>query len=364
MSTQPISITHVEIIPLDIPLKTPFTIAIGKKDSIQNVLIKIRLTNGVEGLGEAAPLEPINWENQATVLATLHSCKDFLLGKDVAEYRKIAHQIKGVFSIQATARCVIEMALLDAYTQTLGLPLYRFFGGAQNAIETDYTIDILPADQAKNLAASLTQRGYKTIKTKVGKHMDEDIDRILAIKEGAPGCNLMIDANQGFSVKQALTFLDKLADQHITPVLFEQPVIKHDLDGMRFIRENTSIPVAADETVFTAANAMAVVKSGCADIINIKLMKSGLIEALDIAAIARRANIGLMIGCMLETTLGLGCAAHFAAGLGGFQFVDLDPHLDPADNPFTGGPDFREALYDLSGIEKGIGVSLKPIKNE
>tara|TARA_Y100001980_G_scaffold46355_1_gene30706 strand:+ start:145893 stop:146975 length:1083 start_codon:yes stop_codon:yes gene_type:complete len=359
MSTQPTRIIDIEIIPLDIPLKTPFTIAIGKKESIQNVLIKIRLANGVEGLGEAAPLEPINGENQATVLATLHSCKDFLLGKDVEEYKQIASQIKGVFHVQAAARCAIEMALLDAYTQTLGLPLYRFLGGVQDAIETDYTIDILPADQAKDLAAALTQRGYNTIKTKVGKHMDEDIDRLLAIKEGAPECDLMIDANQGFSVKQALTFLDKLADQQITPVLFEQPVIKHDLDGMRFIRENTPIPVAADETVFTAADAMAVVKSGCADIINIKLMKSGLIEALDIASIAKRANIGLMVGCMLETTLGLGCAAHVAAGLGGFQFVDLDPHLDPADNPFIGGPDFREPQYLLSADVPGIGITLK-----
>ena len=359
MSTQPTRIIDIEIIPLDIPLKTPFTIAIGKKDSIQNVLIKIQLANGVEGLGEAAPLEPINGENQATVLAMLHSCKDFLLGKDVVEYKQIANQIKGVFHAQAAARCGIEMALLDAYTQTLGLPLYRFLGGSQDSIETDYTIDILPADQAKDLAAALTRRGYNTIKTKVGKHMDEDIDRLLAIQEGAPGCDLMIDANQGFSVKQALTFLDKLADQQISPVLFEQPVIKHDLDGMRFIRENTSIPVAADETVFTAADAMAVVKSGCVDIINIKLMKSGLIEALDIAAIARRANLGLMIGCMLETTLGLRCAAHVAAGLGGFQFVDLDPHLDPADNPFEGGPDFREPQYLLSTDIPGIGITLK-----
>ena len=359
MSTQPTRITDIEIIPLDIPLKTPFTIAIGKKESIQNVLIKISLANGVEGLGEAAPLEPINGENQATVLAMLHSCKDFLLGKDVVEYKLIANQIKGVFHVQAAARCAIEMALLDAYTQTLGLPLYRFLGGVQDAIETDYTIDILPADQAKDLAASLTRRGYNTIKTKVGKHMDEDIDRLLAIQDGAPGCDLMIDANQGFSVEKALTFLDKLADHKITPVLFEQPVIKYDMDGMRFVRENTSIPVAADETVFTAADAMAVVKSGCADIINIKLMKSGLIEALDIAAIARRANIGLMIGCMLETTLGLGCAAHVAAGLGGFQFVDLDPHLDPSDNPFTGGPDFREPQYLLSADVPGIGITLK-----
>lgn len=353
-----LKIKDVKIEAVGITLNEPFAIAIGTKYKIENALLTIVLENGIEGYGEAAPLEPVNGENQATVLATLHSCREFLIGKEVAAYRQLAQHLKSVFWAQVTARCAVEMALLDAFTKALNIPLYQFFGGAENTIETDYTVDIMPAAQAKNNAADLSRRGYRVIKTKVGKKITDDIDRIMAIAEGAPDCGILIDANQGYSSTNALYFLEELERKGIRPVLFEQPVNKNDLEGMRFVKEHTSVPVAADESVFSAADALRVVRAGCADFINIKLMKSGLLEAIDIATIARNANIGLMIGCMLETKLGLGCSVHFAAGLGGFSFVDLDPHLDEANDPFVGGPAFKEPYYSLSEAA-GIGLSKK-----
>jgi len=199
-------------------------------------------------------------------------------------------------------------------------------------------------------------QGYRILKTKVGKNLIDDIDRILAIIDGAPDCRLILDANQGYTPVQAVRFLKELEKNNIWPELFEQPVKRQDMQGMRFVKDNSAVPVAADESVFTAADAIGVVRTGCADLINIKLMKSGIIEALDIAAIARSANIGLMIGCMLETRLGLGASVHFAAGLGGFDFVDLDPHLDPGKDPFAGGPEFEPPFYSLSDVKAGIGV--------
>ena len=352
-------IKQVSVETINIPLDEPFTISTGTKYNIENVLITVRLENGIEGYGEAAPLEPVNGESQATALATLNSCKDFLTGKDAAQYRQISKELKKVFWAQVTARCAIEMALLDAFTKSLDIPLYQFLGGAENQLETDYTVDIVTAEIARASAFKLEKKGYRLIKTKVGKNLNDDIDRILAIREGAPGCGIMLDANQGYSPREALHFLEELEKKHIRPELFEQPVVKHDLQGMKFIRDHTSIPVAADETVFTSADAIRIVQTGCADLINIKIMKSGIVEALDIAAIARSANIGLMIGCMLESSLGLGCSVHLAAGLGGFSFVDLDPHLDPAQEPFTGGPAFKDPVYMLSESLPGIGVVKK-----
>jgi L-alanine-DL-glutamate epimerase-like enolase superfamily enzyme len=125
---------------------------------------------------------------------------------------------------------------------------------------------------------------------------------------------------------------------------------------MRFVKDHTSVPVAADESVFTSSDAINVVRTGCADVINIKLMKSGIIEALDIVAIARSANIRLMIGCMLETSLALGCSVHFAAGLGCFDYIDLDPHIDPEKGPFTGGPAFNAPFYSIPEELPGIGI--------
>lgn len=353
-----LAIKKVTLKRLNIALDEPFTIAIGKKVKIENVLIILELANGIKGYGEAAPLEPINGENQATVFATLKSSEGFLKGKNVSDYKKIAKDLKNVFHNQVTARCAVEMALLDAFTRSLDIPLYKFFGGVTRKIETDFTIDIVPPEIAENNASRLAGKGYRKLKTKVGKNMTDDLERIKAISKGAPECGLIIDANQGFSPFEASWFLENLEKEGIRPDLLEQPVLKTDLQSMKYVRDRTTIPVAADESVFTAADAINIVKTGCADVINIKLMKSGIIEALDIAAIARSANIRLMIGCMLETRLALGCAVHFAAGMGGFDYVDLDPHLRQDQDPFSGGPAFAEPFYEIDNGLPGIGVSL------
>lgn len=352
-------IRKVKIDPIKIVLDEPFAIAIGKKDSIENVLITLELDSGIEGYGEAAPLEPINGENQSTVIATLNSVRDFLIGKNVSGYKMISKHMKSVFWAQVTARCAVEMALLDAFTKSLNIPLYKFFGGVINRIETDYTVDIMPPEIARTNAARLADKGYRILKTKVGKSLTDDIDRILAIREGAPECGMVLDANQGFSPPEAAFFLEELEKNGIRPDLFEQPVLKNDLQGMKYVKDRTSIPIAADESVFTAADAITIIRANCADVINIKLMKSGIVEAMDIAAIARSANIGLMMGCMLETRLGLGCAVHLVAGLGSFDFIDLDPHLRPEQEPFSGGPEFREPFYEISDKLTGIGASRK-----
>jgi len=352
-------IKAVTIEPIDVALDEPFTISLGVQHSIKNVLITVLLENGVVGFGEAAPFESINGENQATVLAALNSYRDFLIGKDAADVVRISRHMKSAFWAQVTARCAVEMALLDAFTKSLGLPLYKYFGGMENRIETDFTIDMLTPSAARKNAGILTQQGYNILKVKVGKNIKEDVQRIMAVLEGAPDVQFTMDANQGFTPSNAVHFLEELERRDIRPVLFEQPVLKTDLDGMKFVKDHTCVPIAADESVFTSADAINIVRKNCADVINIKIMKSGLIEALDIAAIARGANIGLMMGSMLETRLALSCSVHLAAGLGGFSHIDLDPHIDPEREPFTGGPEFKDPYYRLSDKVPGIGIRKK-----
>lgn len=334
----------------------PFPIALGVMTNLDNAFVRIVLENGIEGYGEAAPIMTINGENQQTILGTLNSCREFIVGQDINNYRSIAYTLKSAFWAQSAARCAIEMALLDAYTKTLGIPFYRFLGGTETKIETDYTIAIVPAYEAKRQAIRLASEGFRVIKTKVGVNLKEDIDRVLAIKDGAPECGLLIDANQGYNPKTALRFINEVVKHDIYPVMFEQPVLKSDLAGMKYVRDNTEILVGADESVFTRADAINVVRTGCADAINIKLMKSCIIEALDIAAVARSANLKLMIGCMVETNLALACAVHFAAGVGGFDFMDLDPSFDATKCPVRGGPVYSPPYWTI-GSGAGLGFS-------
>lgn len=348
-------IRSLEFEPLDIPLIEPFVIAIGRLDHVRNVLITITLENGAIGYGEAAPLEPINGENQATVLATLQTCAVLLIGRDVLHWRKLSHELAGLFSAQAAARAGLEMALLDAATKSMRVPLYQFFGGQSDRVETDISIPIVEPERARELAQGIAAQGVRFIKIKVGSGLAADVARTLAVRQGAPACEIQLDANQGYSAPEAVELLRELREQGVRVRLFEQPVPRYDRLGLKFVTEQGRVPVAADESVFGASDVLDLAQIGAANVVNIKLMKSGLVGGLDIAAVCRAANIRLMIGGMIESKLAMSCSAHFAAGQGGFDYVDLDTPFLLAEDPFEGGYRVEGPIYHLAGIQAGIG---------
>lgn len=351
-------ITQLDFQPLDIPLVEPFTIATGRLDHARNVLVRLTLDNGVVGYGEAAPFEPISGENQVTVLAALDAMRPLVIGREAA-WRAIARDLESSFHAQASARTAVEMALLDAVTRTWGVPLYRFLGGASDRVETDLTVPIVPPERAQELARAIAARGIQVVKTKVGQDVKTDLARVLAIRQGYPDCELILDANGGLTPTEALRLLDELGRAGIRPLLLEQPVPREDWAGMIYVTARSPVPIAADETVFTPADALRVAESRAAHVINVKLMKSGLMAALDIVAIARAAHLGLMIGGMIESRLAISCSAHVAAGLGDFRHVDLDTPMLLATDPFEGGYRQEKAVYHLESIKQGIGVRPK-----
>lgn len=357
-TTSATQIARLEAEPLNLPLLEPFTIATGRMESVRNVLVRVTLADGTVGLGEAAPFPPSGGETQETALAAVLGMQSLLAGQDAARWRPLAHRLEASFEHQATARAGIEIALLDALTRSWGVPLYQFFGGAQSQVETDISIPIAEPGHVNELAERYGERGANTLKIKVGTVVGEDIERVLAAQEGAPNCDLILDGNQGYTPYQAVELIQTLMDDGVRPILFEQPVHRHDLEGLRFVTERCGVPVAADEAVHTAADALRVARLGAANAVNIKLMKSGLVEALDIAAVCRAAHLQLMVGAMLESRLGAAASAHLIAGLGGFQFVDLDTPMLMSGDPFVGGYVQDGMVYDLSGVRAGHGVTL------
>ena len=355
------SSTHIERLtaePLTIPLLEPFAIATGTVSAARNVLVRVELADGTVGLGEAAPFPPSGGETQETALAALAGMRPLVEGSDAAQWRALAARLVASFEHQETARAGVEMAVLDAFTRAAGMPLFDFFGGAQHQVETDISIPIAPPDHMAALAEKYAERGARTLKLKVGTTLDEDADRVLAVVEGAPDCEIILDGNQGYTPSGALALLETLAAEDVTPILFEQPVHRHDLEGLRFVTERAGIPVAADESVHTASDALRIARMGAANVVNIKLMKSGFVEALDIAAVCRAAHIDLMVGAMMESRLGIAASAHFIAGLGGFRYVDLDTPMLLGSDPFAGGYDQDGMAYTLDSARPGLGVSL------
>ena len=360
----PTTIVALSAEPLDIPLLEQFAIATGRISAARNALVRVRLANGVEGIGEAAPFPPSGGETQETALAAVAGMVTLLEGHDVAQWRTLARRLTASFEHQATARAGVEAAMLDALTRTWGVPLYRYLGEAGATVETDITIPIESPEHMRDLARRYAEQGASTLKIKVGADLDDDLDRVLAVVEGAPDCDIMLDGNQGYTPSEALDLLRSLAQEDVAPILFEQPVHRHDLEGLKFVTERAGIPVAADEAVHTAADALRIAKMGAANVINIKLMKSGFAEALDIAAVCRAAHIDLMVGAMMESRLGIMASASFIAGVGGFRYVDLDTPMLLASDPFVGGFTQEGMVYHLDPSAPGMGVTLAEISED
>jgi len=346
-------IEAVEVWPLEVPLASPFEIALGTQHHCRNVIVEVRTAGGTRGYGEAAPTPHITGETRETVLAAGDAVTDSLVGRPVTDYRGIARFLRETLSAQSAARAGIETAVFDALCRSMDRSLAEFVGGRNAEVRTDDTISLEDPATAREYAADAAAAGFDELKVKVGDALDRDLQRVLAVDEGAPGAAIKADANQGYTVKGAVAFVDRLAERGVDLQLLEQPVRHDDLAGMARVRSAVDVPVAADESVFTRTDALRVVENEAADVLNVKLAKSGIVDALDVLGIARAANLEAMIGCMIETPVGIAAGAHLVAGTGDFSYVDLDGHFDLDDDRFETG-------YAPSLAVAGPGIGVEP----
>jgi L-Ala-D/L-Glu epimerase len=250
----------------------------------------------------------------------------------------------------------VEMALLDALTRSLKIPLWRFFGPRAATLATDITLVLAGPEQTRESVRAFVRSGFDRFKIKVGLDPEADLERVRIVHAAAPRAEIMLDANQGYTPPAALKFLRRLARCRIRPILVEQPVHRDDWDGMRWITRRSPSPICADESLRSVADVVRVARLHAAHAINIKLAKFGFLQAIQMAALARATGLSRMIGSMMETNLSATAAAHFAAGIGDFAYVDLDtPYFIPghaAANPWLS----RKGVYVLSRVPAGIGI--------
>jgi len=346
------------------PLATPFRIATGQHDELANVFLRLRTVDGLCGYGEAAVATHITGETVATTLSNLQIAAAALRGRRIVTAEEICREFAPTFAGNRAGLAALEMALLDLCARVRGVPLYRLFpptaaGASRLVFTTDITIVIGSLEAARDVAQKFAARGFTAFKVKIGKDEDLDLRRILAVRQAAPDCALILDANMGFTVDRMLTFLDQLDRCGARPVLLEQPVSKHDWQGLAALTTalaGSGTLVCADESVGTLAEARRAIDSNAVSAINIKSMKSGFLEGAEIARLASAHQMPLMLGAMMESALSITASAHFAAGLGCFDFIDLDTTFF-----LTGGMAHAPYLddsgtFDLHRAGHGIGV--------
>lgn len=362
--TQATTIRSLSIERLDIPLLRPFGMLREPQEIVRNLLVCIELANGSCGYGEAAPYPDITGETQEATWAALEGVRSIVEGGDVREWRKISQRLREPLDQARSALCALEMAVLDALTRTLKLPMWAFFGGVSTSLETDMTVTTGTVSEAAAQAQAIISRGISTIKVKVGTgKLGLDLERIEAVHAAAPSAPLILDGDGKLNADEALQLVSTLHIGMISPILFEQPVGAHELHAMSQVAKWGGVPVAADESVQCASDVYTIASLRAAQVVSIKLMRSGIVEALDIAAAARTTNLQLMMSSLRESILGTSVAACFAAGIGGFSYVDLDTPMFLAQNPFQGGAVRRGSTIDLSGISAGHGVTPRTSPN-
>ncbi|WP_251330995.1 dipeptide epimerase [Haloplanus pelagicus] len=344
-------IVDLSVETLDLPLSEPFEISLGVQHEARNVLVTVETEDGTTGYGEGAPIPPVTGETREAALATVRAAAEVVEGRPVGNYRRIVSELRSTFPGMVSATFAVETAVLDAFCREREIALSELFGATPSPVETDMTIPIVPAGTARERAARAVEQGYEHLKIKTGNDLDEDVDRVLAVREAAPEAALKVDANQGWTPKETARFAERVADQGIHLDLIEQPVAASDVVGLAEARRRVDVPITADETVFTPEDAIRVVREGAADIVNVKLGKSGPLAAADIASIAKGADLDLMIGCMLESAVGIHASAHLVAGIGAFSFVDLDGNRLLAEDVVetAEGP-----VHDISGPGHGV----------
>ncbi|AIF44650.1 dipeptide epimerase [Virgibacillus sp. SK37] len=353
-------IQNIETFRTAIPLHTPFKTALRTVTVAESIIVRITCEGGVTGWGEAPPTHVITGDSMASIEFAINNVfKPLLLGMDVNEREQIFEKLHGSMVGNSSAKAAVDIALYDCIANAANIPLVSFLGGYTKEIETDYTVSVNAPEEMAADARKYIDNGFNVLKIKVGKdQIEQDVKRIQAIRQEIGNETLIrLDANQGWKVKEAVKAIRQMESLGLDIELIEQPVKAHDIEGLKYVTDNTETPIMADESVFSPMDAKRILENQAADLINIKLMKAGGIhQAVKIATLAEVYGVECMVGSMIETKLGITAAAHFAASQPNVTRFDFDAPLMLTDDLIQGGVTYEGKVIRL-GTAPGLGIN-------
>jgi L-alanine-DL-glutamate epimerase-like enolase superfamily enzyme len=355
-----IKITQIEIFKLNIPLIEPFIISLGTIIEANNILVRIHTNSGIYGMGECCPYIYIVGETQESEFEIAQKIAQLLKGKNPLRIEDRLAEINRVVKFNPTLRSAFDMALYDILAKYAQLPLYVLLGGTNDRkIFTDMTVSLNAPDLMAAQALRFKNQGFKSIKVKLGTSKNDDVARIHAIRKViGEDILLRIDANQGWDCITAIRTLKVLEVFDIEHC--EEPISRWNNRDLVRVRNESPIPIMADESVFDEHDAFRLASMGACDYFNIKLAKSGGINAaLKIISIAEAAGIKSQVGCMSESRLALTALAHLVMARKNIVHFDMDSALMLSEDPVMGGIEYLQDgeihLPDAVGL--GVDIS-------
>jgi L-alanine-DL-glutamate epimerase-like enolase superfamily enzyme len=337
----------------------PYTIAFKSIDEVLNGFVEIRLENGVTGIGAGNPSEYVTGESFDAMMATLsESNLAFLVGRDIEEFQQLNAESLVRFPKNPATRAAIDIALYDVFTKYLKVPLVKFLGQKIKSMPTSNTIGIKNVEETLKEAQEYGDRGFTVLKLKLGKDLEEDIERIVKLREKfGKRFIIRIDANQGYTSQQTIDFYNRTKSLDVE--LVEQPLPARAVPELKQLPEHIRQVIAADESLITPKDAFQLLQPPrAAGIFNVKLMKcGGIAQALKIADIAAIENVDLFWGCNDESIVSITAGLHVAFACANTKYIDLDGSLDLGKDVVTGGFILKDGVMFCSD-KPGLGVEL------
>jgi len=349
-------ITNVKVVPVELNLRLPHRTACHPEiDRVVVVFVRVETRQGQIAWGCAASDPALTGEALEETVRACRACADRARDLNPLNTAYALEELAQLTETTPAVLCAFDLAFHDLLGLAAGMPLYRLLGGYRNRIQTSVTISIVPVKEAVELARDRARRGFRILKVKGGLDPEEDVRRVQAIHESLPSFTLRLDADQGYTVQQALDVARALEGKL---EMLEQPTPAADLDGLRQVTKYSPVPILADQSVAGPASALEIAARRAADGLSVKLATCGGLRcARQVDTIARAARMTTMVSCVNEPALLTAAGLSFALSSPNVRYGDLDGHLDLIGDPTVPGFLLEEGWLIATDIP-GLGCTV------
>jgi len=358
-------ISELSIEKVNLKLTRPYTIAFRTVERVENAIVRIKLDNGIVGHGSGNPSPKVVGEDLSQTMIALQMVLSNgvidgwqgLLGRNIEDIELLCNEIQKNLNHSPTARAALEIALYDCLAQCKNVPLAGLLGQKIKSMPTSITIGIKDIEETLEEAWEYFNRGFRYLKVKLGNHLQQDIEKVLKLREQFGNKVIIrVDANQGYTVQELKEFYQRTKTSDVE--LIEQPFPATHIEHMRSLSMEIRQMLAADESLINPDDARNLIGEDLAcGIFNIKLMKcGGITKAREISDIAERNQVDLMWGCNDESVISITAALHTALACRNTRYLDLDGSLDLAEDVVSGGFTMENGEMSING-RPGLGLS-------
>jgi L-alanine-DL-glutamate epimerase-like enolase superfamily enzyme len=350
-------IVHVEVVPVTLNLRLPFRAAAypAELESVDCVFVRLETREGRVAWGCAAFDPARTGETLEQVTRVCRACADRALDLNPLNTAFALAELEPLTEGVPSARCAYDIAFYDLLGLAAGLPLHRLLGGYRYRIQTSITLSLASVKETVEMAHDRARQGFRILKLKGGLEPEDDVLRVQAVHDALPHLMLRLDADEGYTVQQALDVARTLESK---VEMLEQPTPASDLRALREVTRHSPVPILADESLSDPASALNIASQHAAHGMSIKLATCGGLHCgRQIDGIARAAGMDTMVGCINEPALLIAAGLGLALSTPNVRYADLDGHFDLVNDPTLPGFLFQDGWL-VSRDVPGLGCTV------